>query len=172
MARGREPEQGSLIGPGRADTTGGMEAPQIRSLVDQFVADLTTAIRQEALEAVRGALGDSTAPARRGPGRSRKTATRAPRKKAGKRGPGRPKKATSRKGGRRSPEDVAALGDTVLAHVRANPGQRLEEIGRELGMPTKELKRPIANLMEDGALRTEGQKRGTKYFAGGRARKK
>ena len=143
-----------------------MEAPQIRSLVDRFVADLATVIRQEALEAVRGALGDATAPARRGPVRSEKTATRAPRKKAGRR-----KKATSRKGGRRSPEGVAALGETVLAHVRANPGQRLEEIGRELGMPTKELKRPIPNLMEAGELRTEGQKRGTKYFAGGRAKK-
>ena len=35
-------------------------------------------------------------------------------------------------------------------------------------MPTKELKRPIAKLLETGALRTEGQRRGTKYFTGGR----
>lgn len=48
------------------------------------------------------------------------------------------------------------MGDTVLAHVKANPGQRVEEIGRELGVATKDLTRP------------EGQKRGTKYFAGGR----
>jgi hypothetical protein len=58
------------------------------------------------------------------------------------------------------------MGQTVLAHVRSNPGQRLEEIGRALWGPTKGLKRPVSNLMEGGALRTEGQKRGTKYFAG------
>ena len=33
-------------------------------------------------------------------------------------------------------------------------------------MATADLKRPIANLMGAGSLRTEGQKRGTKYFAG------
>jgi hypothetical protein len=66
---------------------------------------------------------------------------------------------------------VAALAGTVLAHVRSNPGQRLEEMGRELSMDTKELKRPIANLMEAGSLRTEGQKRGTRYYAGGGSRK-
>ena len=147
----------------------------LRTLVDRFVSDLSVLVHQDALDAVRAALGEGPAQKRRGPGRPRKAAKRGPgRPKAAKRGPGRPrKKATKkagrpRKPGRRSQEDVAALGETVLAHVRSNPGQRLEELGRELGMPTKELKRPIANLMEAGKLRTEGQKRGTMYFAGGR----
>ena len=131
----------------------------LRTLVDRFVTDLSVLVHQEALATVRAALGGTPAPVKRGPGRP---------KKAAKRGPGRPRKKTARKAkpGRRAPEDVAALGETVLAHVRANPGQRLEEIGRELRMPTAVLKRPIANLMEAGSLRTEGQKRGTMYFAG------
>ena len=131
---------------------------QLRGLVDDFVAELTVLIHQQALEAVRDALGE-TSPSR-GPGRPRKTTTA--------RGPGRPRKTSTRatgKRGRRSSEDVAALAETVLSHVRANPGQRLEEIGRDLSVPTKELKRPIANLMEAGKLRTKGQKRGTMYFA-------
>jgi hypothetical protein len=138
--------------------------PQLRKLVDQFVADLTERVHEEALETVRGALGRAPAPKRSG---SKKKA-----RKARKAGPGRPRKAAARQGGRRSAEDVAAVGGTVLAHVRANPGQRLEEIGRDLGVATKELKRPISNLMEAKALRTEGQKRGTRYFAGGGRGKK
>ena len=128
---------------------------KLRSLVDQFVADLSACVHEEALETVRAALGQPAAPRKRGPGRPRK----AGRAKVGRK-PGR------RTGGRRSAGEVASTGETVLAHIRANPGQRLEEIGRELGVPTKELKRPIANLMQGGSLRTEGQKRGTKYFAG------
>jgi len=135
--------------------------PQLRALVDQFVADLTARVHEEALATVRAALGEAPAP--------RARAARKPRKA----GPGRPRKAAARKGGRRSAQDVAAVGETVLAHIKANAGQRLEEIGRALGVATKELKRPIANLLEAGALRTEGQKRGTRYFAGsGRATKR
>ena len=128
--------------------------PQLRRLVDQFISELTVIVHQQALDTVREALGGSPAPKRRGPGRPAKsTAARKPARKSSKRG-------------RRSAEDVAALGNTVLTHIQANPGQRLEEIGRELETATKDLKRPIANLMEAGRLRTEGQKRGTKYFAG------
>lgn len=110
---------------------------------------------------MREALGDAPAPAkRRGPGRPREA----------KRAPSRPRKATkaSTTRVRRSPDDVAAMGTTVLAHVTANPGQRLEEIGRALGEPTKGLKRPIANMLAAGMLRTEGQKRGrgTSWGAG------
>jgi len=152
--------------------------PQVRALVDQFVSELTVVIRKAALEAVRDVLGEST-PARRGPGRPRKAAgpmatgatgaTGTKGKTGTTRKAGRPRKRGTR--GRRPPEDVAALADTVLAHVRSNPGQRLEEMGRALSMDTKELKRPIAHLMAAGSLRTEGQKRGTRYYAGGGSRK-
>jgi len=140
----------------------------LRDLVDRFVADLTQRVHEQALETVRAALGDTAAPKRRGPGRPRKAgASKVGRpRKAAARKVGRPRKAAARKGGRRSAEDVAALGETLLAHIKANAGQRLEEIGRALRMATKELKRPISNLLEAGALRTEGQKRGTRYFAG------
>jgi hypothetical protein len=67
---------------------------------------------------------------------------------------------------------VAAVGEKVLAYVRANNGQRLEEIGRGLRTDTAGLKRPIQRLVADGQLRTKGQKRGTRYFAGGGGRRK
>lgn len=129
---------------------------EIQRLVDDFVSQLSEIVHKSALDMVREALGDTPAPARRrGPGRPRKTTGAAPRKVASKRG-------------RRSAGEVESLGKVVLDYVRANSGQRLEEIGRGLKRATKDLKRPIAKLLEAGSLRTEGQRRGTKYFAGGR----
>jgi hypothetical protein len=124
---------------------------EIRSRIDAFLADITTLLKQAALESVKDALGDG----------------------AVKRGPGRPRKVAASRGrrGRRDPAAIAALADKILSHVRAIPGQRLEEIGRSLGMDTAVLKRPIANLLATRALRTEGRKRGTMYFPGGKRRK-
>ena len=62
----------------------------------------------------------------------------------------------------------------MLAYAKANAGHRLEEIGRGLKTDTANLTRPIQVLLAAGRLRTEGQKRGTKCFAGqarGRAKK-
>ena len=132
----------------------------IRVRVDAFVNDLGNLVRAAAVEAVRGALGDgSAAPRRRG--RPRKAApvlggiARRAAPLAGRR----------RRRGRRSSEAVGATSDKVRAHVRANPGQRLEEMGRAFGMPTSELKLPVSKLMAAGELRTEGAKRGTRYYA-------
>jgi hypothetical protein len=34
--------------------------------------------------------------------------------------------------------------ERVLSHVKANPGRRLEEIGRDLGIDTQILERPVS----------------------------
>mgnify|MGYP001329832984 CR=1 FL=1 len=73
---------------------------------------------------------------------------------------------------RRSSADLEATAGKVLAYVRSNAGQRLEEIGKGLRTATAGLKRPIQGLLAAGKLRTEGQKRGTRYFAGGRGKRK
>jgi hypothetical protein len=132
----------------------------IRTQIDQFLTSISQLVRQAAVEAVKDALGATdgrvAAPARRGPGRPRKVqAGAAPAPKPGKRG-------------RRTSADMEGAGAKVLDYVKANPGSRLEEIGRGLGTETVGLKGPIKALLAAGSLRTEGQKRGTKYFAGGR----
>jgi hypothetical protein len=136
----------------------------IRTQIDQFLTSISQLVRQAAVEAVKDALGATdgrvAAPARRGPGRPRKAGgaspvASGPKSRAGKRG-------------RRSATDVEQVASQVLAYVQGNPGQRLEEIGRGLGVDTGGLKRPIQQLLATGRLRTEGQKRGTKYFAGGK----
>ena len=140
---------------------------EIRARIAAFAAELGTLVRQSAVDAVRGALGDGPPPRRRGPGRPRKTSAPA------RRGPGRPPKASKAKPGRRgrrSSEDVGKTGELVQAHVRANPGQRMEEISAALKVTTSALTLPVTKLVARGGLRTEGRKRGTRYFAGsGRA---
>ena len=131
----------------------------IRSRIDSFLAELAQLVRASALEAVQQALGTSPtaapAPRKRAMRRTRKAvaATPAPKPAA------RPSKRA-----KRTPEDVAKTAEAVLAYVKAHAGQRLEEIGRGMKAATKHLKLPIAKLMEAKQLRTEGQKRGTKYF--------
>jgi hypothetical protein len=141
----------------------------LRTLVEQFVSDLSARVREAALETLRAALGKSPAPERRGPGR--------PRKSGKSRGPGRPPKAAARprkaRGRiRRSAADLEQTAVKIRAYVRSNAGQRIEEIGRGLKTATERLKRPIQALIAAGSLRTEGQKRGTRYFAGGRRKAK
>jgi hypothetical protein len=135
---------------------------EIRARIDGFAAELSNLVRQSVVEVVRGALGDGTAaPRRRGLGRPRNATGPA------KRGPGRPPKTDKARRGRRSSEDVQATAERVQAHVRAKPGQRMEEISVALKMPTGALTLPVSKLMAAGSLRTEGQRRGTRYYAGG-----
>lgn len=146
---------------------------QIQARVESFAAELTSLIRRAAMESVQEALsGAMGAPARRGPGRPRGSksakAAKAPaatRRKRGAKKAKTAKKAGRRaKGGRRSEEQIAALGKSIVEFVSANPGKRLEQIGEGMKVPTADLKRPIANLLAAKALRTTGRKRGTMYF--------
>ena len=40
-------------------------------------------------------------------------------------------------------------------------------MGKQLGQPTKDLRGPLTKLMDQGSVRSEGQRRGTRYFPGG-----
>lgn len=127
----------------------------IRERVDSFVADLTQMIREAALEAVQQALGAGAPAARRAgaPGR----------KQAAKRGPA---------GGGRKPSGSAPKGNSaqvaekLLAEIRRQPGQRLEEIARSLKTTTANLRPALDLLLGEGRVRTEGKARGTNYHVG------
>jgi hypothetical protein len=128
---------------------------EIRARIDSFVTDLSNLVKISALGAEL-AGGDSAAP-RRGPGRPRKSGVPSPITDGAA-------PARSRRRGKRSSEDVQKTAEVVLAYIKSNEGQRLEEIGKGLGMATKELKLPVAKLFEANAIKTKGQRRGTKYF--------
>ena len=60
-----------------------------------------------------------------------------------------------RKGGKRTAQEIAQMADAFLAHVTANPGQRMEHIAKELGLPTTELTLPVRKLLAERKLRVE-----------------
>lgn len=68
------------------------------------------------------------------------------------------------RGGRRSSGEVENLGETLLAHVKKHPGQRGEQIASDLGTDTKTMRLPMKKLIEDGKVKTTGQRRGMCYF--------
>ncbi len=124
---------------------------EIESLVTVFVANLTSLVRATALDIVQEALGASTA----SPGK-RTTAARAATG------------ATRRpKGAKRDRKDIEALTEMLAGFIKKTPGQRIEQIGKAIGIHTKELALPVKKLIAASRVFTKGQKRATTYFPGG-----
>jgi hypothetical protein len=115
---------------------------QVNARVEAFVAEITELARAAAYQALSGALEHT--PAAGGSGMT-----------AAMRG---------RKGGKRTAREIAQMADAFLAHVTANPGQRMEHIAKELGLATPELTLPVRKLLAEGKLRVQGQKRATQYY--------
>jgi hypothetical protein len=125
----------------------------IRSRVEAFVEEITSMIRTSALEVVSEALGEGgSRPAARG-GRARAAA--APVVSSGRRA----------KGAKRDPRLLQALTDKLGDYIKKNPGLRIEQIGKALGTPTKDLALPVKKLIAGKKISTKGQKRATTYFA-------
>jgi hypothetical protein len=126
----------------------------LRSLVDQFVQDLTAAIEANVLDAVRSGLQGAGTPIR---GRGGKGASR---------GAGSPTAARA-KGQKRDPRELEALAGKLRAYIAKNPGQRIEQIGKGMGVATKDLALPAKKLLAAKQLSTKGQKRATTYYPKG-----
>lgn len=127
-----------------------LAAPMTTSAVQSAFEALVDAIRAEVREEFLSAIGGARpAPAKR---RGRKP------------GPKPASRRTLPKGGRRSPEELEALTAKTLAAIKKAPGLRAEELAVALGVSTKELVRPVTKLFDQKAIKTTGQRRGTKYF--------
>jgi hypothetical protein len=123
---------------------------RIRNRVEAFAEELSTLIRDSAMETVREALGGGSAPRRGG----RASASAAP-VRGGRR----------EKGQKRDPGEIERLTGRLLDYVRSNAGQRIEQIAAGMGTVTKELNLPVKKLISQKSLKTKGQKRATQYFA-------
>jgi len=72
--------------------------------------------------------------------------------------------------GKRSPEELTALKDRIVARVDLTSGVTGEELAKALGASTKELAMPLRQLRAAGTLSTTGQRRFLRYFPKGKAK--
>lgn len=124
---------------------------KIQALIDSFVADLGELAKQIALEQLKTAFG------------SVKLAPLPLSSPSSGSGGGR----TGRS--RRGQREIEALRTKLLAVIADNPGCRAEDINGALGTRTPQIAQPLRRLVADRLVRTEGARRGTKYFPAGTA---
>jgi hypothetical protein len=123
---------------------------EIRSRLESFAQELTALIRVAAIDRVSDALGGERP-------------SRLPRSRTLRVGAARSAGRRS-EGAKRDPRVLAAVTDKLGGFIRKNPGQRIEQIGKALGMPTKDLALPVKKLLGSKKISTKGQKRATTYF--------
>jgi len=54
--------------------------------------------------------------------------------------------------------------DDILAYVRRNPGSLCGDVAEALGADSKAVGAALKRLREEGAVRSEGQRRGMRYY--------
>jgi hypothetical protein len=124
---------------------------QIEARVRGFIAELSSLVRQAAIEAVESAL------AKRAGGST----------KAGKAFDGAargPRSAKRKPGEKRTKKELARLTERVAVYIAANRGQGIEAISRGLGVETRELTLQVKKLLTAKRVSSQGHKRATRYF--------
>jgi hypothetical protein len=109
---------------------------QFNHVIDKFVADVSALARRAAIESLQITLSSRI---------------------GGGSVPSHGKRGTS---------ELEALGARFMKHVAEKPGQRIEQINKQLGTTTKDLALPIRKLVAEGAIKTKGERRSTTYFVG------
>jgi hypothetical protein len=121
---------------------------QIAERVDAFVAELSAIIRKAALQSASEILAEQA----REPSESGRGSSRNAR-------------------GKRSPEALDAVAEDLVAAITANPGQRIEELATQLGLPSRELALPARKLLASRIITRKGERRATRYYPGKSRRK-
>jgi hypothetical protein len=122
---------------------------QLDRMVTAFVSDLrrviSAATRDEIAEAMRKALAANGA-------RGAKTVRGMVAMAAGR-------------GRKRSPEQMARQQARLYEYIKANPGQRMEQIVQGIGLGTNLLQPLIKRLVDERQIKAKGKARGTTYTA-------
>lgn len=67
-------------------------------------------------------------------------------------------------GVRRTPEEIAALGQRLYEAVLAQPGETMTVLAPHVGASPRELHRSMTRLKRAGRIRSVGQRHRTRYF--------
>ncbi len=122
---------------------------ELREAVTAFVEQIRVLIQRATLESVHALLHGGALPSRR---ESKLSGLAASARR-------RPK------GMKRKQEELNALVRQLHGYVVKNPGQRIEQIGRGLGLETRDLALPVKKLLREKKLSVKGERRATRYFA-------
>lgn len=133
---------------------------QIAHRIQAFASELEDLVRRAAIEAVTTSLGGTMAPR---PAAPRPAA--APPAAAAAAAPKAPKRP-SQQGGKRPPEELAAMVTRTAEWIKSNPAHGVEDMAKALNVQTKELALPIAKLLKSRTIKKRGLKRATKYYPG------
>jgi hypothetical protein len=111
--------------------------------IEQLVQQHIEASRRAAQQAVERAFASAVS----GPARPRSRP--------------RPKPASDK---RRTPDEIAALGERFFQAVCAKPGETMIVLAADVGAAPGELNRPMTQLKRAGRVRTAGARNHTRYF--------
>jgi hypothetical protein len=131
---------------------------EIQALIDSFVDRLGEIAKRIALEQLKQAFGTAKLPpVRRSSSASSLSASASAASAASS--------TSARRGrSRRGPREIEALRDKLLTVISDNPGCRAEDINSALGTRTPQIAQPLRRLIAEQLVRTEGARRGTRYF--------
>lgn len=145
---------------------------EIQALVDTFVADLSQLAKRIAIEQIKAAFefGAPSLPPYSSSASSAPSAPSAPltsssqtafsltspASAAAPAGKGRGRRGANR--------DVEGLRDKLVAVITEQPGQRTEDLNAALGTETQQIAPVLRKLVAEHHVRTEGARRGTRYF--------
>ncbi len=117
---------------------------RLRAALEAFAVDLDGLVRLATVEAVEAAFGG------RGDG--------------GLTGLARVGLAPPSPGAKRTPAELEALSERLLATIRAQPGLRIEQLADVMAVPSRSLTLPMRKLLTARKVRKKGAKRATTYF--------
>ena len=129
---------------------------EIQALIDSFVDRLGEIAKRIALEQLKQAFGTAKLPPVRRPP--------SPRPPPPVPAPSSSSSSARRGRSRRGHREIEALRDKLLTVIADNPGCRAEDINSALGTKTPQIAQPLRRLVADQLVRTEGARRGTRYF--------
>jgi len=132
---------------------------ELQALIDSFVERLGEIAKRIALEQLRQAFGTAKLPPVGRPSRPARLSRPPPPPVSA------PSSAPARRGrARRGQREIEALRDKLLTVISDNPGCRAEDINSALGTKTLQIAQPLRRLVAEQLVRTEGARRGTRYF--------
>lgn len=153
----------------------------IAALVDDFMSKVSAVAREAAREALLEGLGlrpstsaspvatsspatKASVPTAAPAAHSRAVTPPAPPPRAVEKPPRAGIEPTWAKGEKRPTFAIHDVGAKLRAFIREHPGLRSEQIYAGMGLTKRDIALPLRKLVASGLVRSEGEKRSTRYF--------